>query len=515
MKRIRGIGLLLLGIVLLPLVAYVTYEVNTLNENEALIAEIYDQLQDAALFSVNQYAWDIVTEWSNQATDLLDDTDSSWWSQTIEDELLDTQPALYGVVVMDTLVQSVRTISYEDGAAALGTELTQRLQTEESPVPRILQQKRIGYRRLEPFDLNDDFIVILFVSGLWDWNAQVIGLILEKRDFVNEVIVTKLQETAVRGQYTLGLFRMGEEEPIYSTGSMSIKDASNQRNVWIFPDYILGIKMQGESVEDLLQARMRRNLTLVFMLALLLLAGVGFVYRNVSKEVELAQMKSDFVSNVSHELRTPLALIRMFAETLEMGRVPTDEKRMEYYRIIGLETSRLTRLINNILNFSRMEAGKKTYHFQAIQVNDVVEDTLRLYAYKLRTKGFEVQTQLAGDLPAIQGDAEAVAEALINLIDNAIKYSPEDKHLTLTTKRKAGSVEVSVADKGMGISPEDQKKIFDKFFRVSSALVHDTKGTGLGLALIKHIMDAHKGRIDVASKLGHGSTFSLVFPLEK
>jgi len=441
--------LLLLGIVLLPLVAYVTYEVNTLNENEALIAEIYDQLQDAALFSVNQYAWDIVTEWSNQATDLLDDTDSSWWSQTIEDELLDAQPALYGVVVMDTLVQSVRTISYEDGAAALGTELTQRLQTEESPVPRILQQKRIGYRRLEPFDLNDDFIVILFVSGLWDWNAQVIGLILEKRDFVNEVIVTKLQETAVRGQYTLGLFRMGEDEPIYSTGSMSIKDASNQRNVWIFPDYILGIKMQGESVEDLLQARMRRNLTLVFMLALLLLAGVGFVYRNVSKEVELAQMKSDFVSNVSHELRTPLALIRMFAETLEMGRVPTDEKRMEYYRIIGLETSRLTRLINNILNFSRMEAGKKTYHFQAIQVNDVVEDTLRLYAYKLRTKGFEVQTQLAKDLPAIQGDAEAVAEALINLIDNAIKYSPEDKHLTVTTASKAGSIEVLVTDKGM------------------------------------------------------------------
>lgn len=514
MKRIRGIGLLLLAIVLLPLVAYVTYEVNTLNENEALVAEIYDQLQDAALFSVNQYAWDIVTEWSDQVTDVLEDTDSSWWQESIEMQILDTKNALYGVVVMDTLAQMVRAISFEDGARSIGEDLQQRLQTDESPIPQILQQKRVGYRRLEPFDLNEDFIVILFASGLWDVNAQVVGLILEKREFVGEIVVSKLQETAVRGQYTLGLYRMSEKEPIYATGPMSLDEASNQRNVWIFPDYVLGIKMQGDSVEDLLQARMQRNLTLVFILALLLLAGVGFVYRNVSKEVELAQMKSDFVSNVSHELRTPLALIRMFAETLELGRVPTEEKRMEYYRIIGLETSRLTRLINNILNFSRMEAGKKTYHFQPIQVNDVVEDTLRLYAYKLRTKGFAVHTDLTDNLPAIQGDTEAIAEALINLIDNAIKYSPEEKELSLTTTCTADEVIVSVIDKGMGIGPEDQKKVFDKFYRVSSALVHDTKGTGLGLALIKHIMEAHKGRIEVTSKLSQGSTFSLRFPLE-
>lgn len=513
MKRMRGLGLVLVGIVLLPLVAYISYEVNTLNENEALITQIYDQLQDAALFSVNQYAWDVVTDWSNQVTKVLDEQEVAWWRQALEDEVLDLNSVLHGVVLMDTLAEQLQVVSFEGDAEALGTTLQARLQAEPDVITRILEQKRVGYQRLEPFAINEDYIALLYTPTVWKAEADIVGLLLEKRYFVSEIIATKLQETAVRGQYAMGLFRKGEETPVYATSSMQLKEASNQRSVWIFPDYVLGIKLQGESVEGILQARMQRNLTLVVALAVLLLLGVAFVYRNVSKEIELAQLKSDFVSNVSHELRTPLSLIRMFAETLEMGRVPTEEKRLEYYRIIGLETTRLTRLINNILNFSRMEAGKKTYHFQPLQVNDVVEDILHLYAYKLRSKGFEVEQNLGEDLPLIEGDTEAIAEALINLIDNAIKYSPEEKHVTLTTVREGEQVNVMVKDRGMGIAPEDQKKIFDKFYRVSSALVHDTKGTGLGLALIKHIMDAHKGSVRVASKIGKGSQFTLTFPI--
>lgn len=229
--------------------------------------------------------------------------------------------------------------------------------------------------------------------------------------------------------------------------------------------------------------------------------------------MELVALRTDFVSNVSHELRTPLALIRMFAETLEMKRVKTEAKRQEYYSIILHETERLTRLINNILNFSRMESRTRRYSFASMDLNALIGSILTVYSYRLETLGFTVETSLAPELPQITADEEAVAEALHNLIDNAIKYSGERKFLRITTSVSGNTIRISVQDRGVGIPKEHHSKVFEKFYRVSQGLVHTAKGSGLGLAIVHHIVDAHGGTISIDSEPGSGSTFTITLPL--
>jgi two-component system, OmpR family, phosphate regulon sensor histidine kinase PhoR len=244
-----------------------------------------------------------------------------------------------------------------------------------------------------------------------------------------------------------------------------------------------------------------------------LIAGIWIVFRNIKQEIELAQIKSDFVSNVSHELRTPLALITMFAETLDMGRVKTEEKKKEYLTIINQETNRLSRIVNKILNFSRMEAGKRTYNITESDLNEVVAGVFETYKFHLQKNGFTFRYIPGDNLPPVRIDPEAASEALINLIDNAMKYSEDVKNVSIFTGQENNYLFIEVQDKGIGISEENQKKIFDKFFRVTSGLVHNTKGTGLGLTLVKHIMDAHKGKIEVKSEPWKGSSFKLIFPI--
>jgi two-component system phosphate regulon sensor histidine kinase PhoR len=204
----------------------------------------------------------------------------------------------------------------------------------------------------------------------------------------------------------------------------------------------------------------------------------------------------------------------MFGETLEMGRVKSEEKKQEYYNTIVKESERLTRLINNILDFSKMEAGKKQYKFENADLNTIVSNVMNTYSYHLHSEGFAPHIELANNLPMLSIDAEAVTEAIINLVDNAIKYSGEEKFLCLRTNRQGSMLAVEIEDHGVGIAEEHRKKIFDTFYRVGTALVHNTKGSGLGLALVKHIMDAHGGRVEVDSVVGTGSTFRLLFPLE-
>ncbi|UCH65563.1 MAG: HAMP domain-containing histidine kinase, partial [Ignavibacterium sp.] len=287
-----------------------------------------------------------------------------------------------------------------------------------------------------------------------------------------------------------------------------------ERALWIFPNYKVGISLVGSTIEDLVKDRVVTNIILISLLTLVLIVGVYIVYRNIKREVEIAQIKSDFVSNVSHELRTPLSLISMFAETLEMGRAKTEEKKYEYYSIISREANRLGRIVNTILNFSKMEAGKRKYHIEEKDLNIVIEKIFENYSFHLRNKGFEFIYNPAENLPTVNIDEEAVSEAVINLIDNAVKYSPDKKQIEINTGIDSTYEFVEVADKGIGISHEDQRKIFDKFFRVSSALVHDTKGTGLGLSIVKHVMDAHGGRVVLKSKQGVGSSFQLLFPVK-
>jgi two-component system phosphate regulon sensor histidine kinase PhoR len=238
------------------------------------------------------------------------------------------------------------------------------------------------------------------------------------------------------------------------------------------------------------------------------------VFRNVKREVQLAQNKADFVSNVSHEIRTPLALISMFAETLEMGRVPSEEKKKEYYGIISKESHRLTGIVNKILNFSQTEANQKKLNPVRLNANEEIQEILKTYDFHLRNHGFEYSFATDRDLTVL-ADSEAFSEVIINLIDNAVKYSAAKKRITISMGTENNFGTVAVKDEGIGISPADQKHIFDKFYRVSSGNLAKSRGTGLGLSLVKQLMEAMGGKVSVKSELGSGSTFTLYFPLDQ
>lgn len=235
--------------------------------------------------------------------------------------------------------------------------------------------------------------------------------------------------------------------------------------------------------------------------------------RMISKEMALAKLKSDFVSNVSHELRTPLALIRLYAETLELGRINTQDKKHQYYRIIRKESERLTALINNILDFSRIEAGRKEYEFRETDIAELVRNTLDSYRYQVEQQGFSLEENIEGNLPTVYVDREAIARALVNLVNNALKYSSDEKFLGVKLYKDQGAVKLEVVDHGIGIERRDQTKIFEKFYRAGDPLVHNTKGSGLGLSLVQHITQAHGGDIEVESTPGHGSKFTLSLPV--
>jgi signal transduction histidine kinase len=241
--------------------------------------------------------------------------------------------------------------------------------------------------------------------------------------------------------------------------------------------------------------------------------GMWLTYRNVSRELALAKLKSDFVSNVSHELRTPLALIRLYAETLELRRLTNPAKQHEYHEIIRKESERLTGLINNILDFSRIEAGKKEYTFRETDLADLVRSTLESYRFEIEQNGFRYEETIENNLPPLQVDREAIARSLLNLVNNAVKYSNGEKYLGIHLYRQNGSVNLEVVDHGIGIPANEQSKIFDKFYRVGDPLVHNTKGSGLGLSLVQHIVQAHGGEVAVESTPGKGSKFVITLPV--
>jgi signal transduction histidine kinase len=277
----------------------------------------------------------------------------------------------------------------------------------------------------------------------------------------------------------------------------------------------LALRYKERSIEQDVRRWEMGTLALIGFIDLMLGAGLFLIYSNVQREIHLSRLKSDFVANVSHELKTPLALIRLFAETLELGRVHSEEKATQYYRLINKESQRLTQLINNILDFSRIEAGRKEYRFAPTDVAGIVSDVVDAYRFQIEQNGFELDVQMADDLPEVEADKEALGQALLNLVNNAIKYSGEGKYLRLEVTRRGDEVRIAVSDRGIGIAKGEQKKIFDKFYRAEDSLVHETKGSGLGLPLVRHIMEAHGGSVEVDSAPGRGSTFTLVLPVKR
>jgi len=267
-----------------------------------------------------------------------------------------------------------------------------------------------------------------------------------------------------------------------------------------------------QTIPEIVTARARPQRVLMAVLAAVMALGVFFVTRAAAREVRLAELKSNFVSSVSHDLKTPLALIQLFAETLELGRLKNTDRATEYYRIINSEARKLTRLINNLLDFSRIEAGLRQYRRQPTDLATVTQHVLDSLESQFRHNQFTVTSNLNPPVPVLI-DPEATEQALENLISNAMKYSPENRDISVTVDREGGHGVVRVRDRGIGIASRLQGKIFRKFYRIQTDAGSGPQGTGLGLAIVDHVMRSHGDFVRVESEPGRGSTFTLHFPL--
>jgi signal transduction histidine kinase len=280
-----------------------------------------------------------------------------------------------------------------------------------------------------------------------------------------------------------------------------------------FSNWRLGATTHGLTQEELATRNFDLNFSLTVLNTIALVVGITLALRAAGKELKISQMKSDFVSNVSHELRTPLSSIRVLGEFLRSGREVEPEKLRRYGEYIETESQRLAKLINNILDFSKIESGQRNYEFEEHQIEFIVAEVLRVFEVRLIQQGFDLDVELPNDpLPCVSVDADAVTQAITNLLDNAIKYSGSSRSIGVRVWLDGSMVSVSVTDHGVGIPQDELRKIFERFHRVSTGLVHNVKGSGLGLSLVKHIVEAHGGRVQVTSEVGAGSTFTLQFP---
>ncbi|MDQ1354836.1 MAG: hypothetical protein QG657_5145 [Acidobacteriota bacterium] len=282
-----------------------------------------------------------------------------------------------------------------------------------------------------------------------------------------------------------------------------------------YSNHCLVLSSPGEGyIESLVKKEIWINYSLIAAIISLLLLGVWFFYKYTTREAELVRLKSDFVDSASHTLKTPITRIRLMAEKMELGWIKDETKKKEYLRAILSETDRMAEMVTNMLDFSKVEAGRMRFDMKqgALQEHVLaVMDSLRPHIESL---GFHLEMKLAENIPLLYFDPEAVKSILVNLVHNALKYSKEEKYISVDLYREGDWVILAVADKGPGIPANEREKIFEKFYRIRDDNVKATEGSGLGLFLARHAAKTHKGDIKVISEPGKGTTFKVYLPLK-
>ncbi len=252
---------------------------------------------------------------------------------------------------------------------------------------------------------------------------------------------------------------------------------------------------------------------LIVALVVTTVAGTAATLAVLNREARVSRLQTDFVNKVSHDLRTPLTSIRMFVETLQLGRIQDPAKQNEALEIIAEETTRLSALIGRLLDWARMESGRRSYQLRREPVEPIVDAALEAFAPQRLDQRVKLTCTVEPGLPPVMADRQALAEALLDLLNNAYKYTDGvEKRIEVRASRAGPAVLLEVTDNGRGIAPREQKRIFDKFYRGTEPLLKAIEGTGLGLAMVKHIVAGHGGKVAVTSDLGKGATFTITLP---
>lgn len=506
-----------------PMVSYTVFVLVERNRDEEQILSVYERQLNGIVFSVNQYCWDTFRSWTARlgpSADMACGGSEEKARERAARFVRETAPVPGVIVRCDPSAGALCIGAPSSGASrmlgAVDVARADRLLEENrARIDKIVNRAERGYVQplVVPWDTADGAMVsALFVPLTFspDVSPALTVVLVDDSLFVAEVVARKFGEMD-DGNFAFAV-RTVSGQSLHATDREHTGEYELAESLWLLPHLRLLAGLRGTTLADLSAGRVRRNLVLLGFVNVVLILGIAYLVRSVRAEMVLARQKTDFVANVSHELRTPLALIRMHVETLEMGRVASPEKQRHYYRVLLNEAARLSRLVDTILDFFRIESGRREYQLAPANPREVVEDALCTYDVFLREHGFEVNRGLEGAFPAVRLDREAVSQALINLIDNAVKFSGDSRRIDVGMEAHARSVVVWVRDYGIGIPEREQQRIFEKFHRVTGPGGGETKGSGLGLSLVSHVMKAHGGKVTVESEVGKGSTFSLYFP---
>ncbi len=345
---------------------------------------------------------------------------------------------------------------------------------------------------------------------------EIQGLLLDA-DYLRDSILYQVLQSKVNSKTTGWIVKDRDEKAILKSenspsGSLTVRTNFEGG----FPPWLVELYQNDPDLfETFIFSRRGIYFYMFILLAGILIFGLALTIRTVAHELELSKMKSDFVSTISHEFKSPLSSIRQLAEMLQTGRVPSENRRQEYYDVLVEQSERLTLLVDNILDFAKIEEGRKKFDFQIIDISLLLKEIVSVIQDQVRHKDFVIQVEVEESCPAVKADRDSLTQAITNLIDNAVKYSGEAKNIIVRTFSEGQYLIITVKDFGIGIKKEEIDKVFERFYRGGDELTRTIKGSGLGLTLVKQIVEAHHGKVLVESEPGHGSTFSVRLPLER
>lgn len=452
-----------------------------------------------------------------------------WTLEKAQYEFFDqkTKKSIYDILSHESLPAQV--LSYKSTFQELLSrdnnqkEITEKLLAFQENAPKELQAKIP--LKLDDFpDSRKRFILgigrnsylVSFLSqpqGNRNQTNEIWGLLLDA-DYLRDNLLRQALQRHVSSEETEWIVRGRDGQTILSSGSAPSGSVTVRTNfTGNFPDWSLEFYQQDPRLfETFLTSRRGVYFYMFLLIAGILIFGLILTVRIVTHELELAKMKSDFVSTISHEFKSPLTSIRQLAEMLQTGRVPSEERRQKYYDTLLEQSERLSLLTDNVLNFAKMEEGRKEFEFEKADIGALLKEVVSAVQDRVSHEDFEIQLKIENSLPSIMADSAAISQSITNLIDNAIKFSGKAKKIVVKSFTEDLYLVISVQDFGIGIKKEELNKVFDRFYRGGDELTRTVKGSGLGLTLVKQIVEAHHGKVHVESEPGQGSTFSMKLP---